>query len=163
MPRAKYIQTVILNALGICIGSAVALLGIWSGVQARNHTTPPGSTATYNSSQAVVCAIWLFANIYFVNTLRAKIPALQFPAIMYSIFTNVAFTFGPNFQTIKQGEALIRQLLIAFLSAFALSTAVSLFVIPVSSRTVVQKEQAQYVEAVRGALKVCFYGFLLTL
>ena len=159
MPRAKFIQTVILNALGICIGSAVALLGIWSGVQARNHTTPPGSTATYNSSQAVVCAIWLFANIYFVNTLRAKIPALQFPAIMYSIFTNVAFTFGPNFQTIKQGEALVRQLLIAFLSAFALATAVSLFVIPVSSRTVVQKEQAQYVEAVSGALKVRFYVF----
>ncbi|OBT64942.1 hypothetical protein VE03_05687 [Pseudogymnoascus sp. 23342-1-I1] len=153
MPRAKYIQTVILNTLGICIGSAVALLGIWSSIQARNHTTPPGSTATYNSSQAVVCAIWLFANIYFVNTLRAKIPALQFPAIMYSIFTNVAFTFGPNFKTIEQGEALVRQLLIAFLSAFALSTAVSLFVIPVSSRTVVQKEQAQYVQAVREALK----------
>lgn len=134
----------------------MALLGIWSGVQARKHTTPPGSTERYNSSQAVVCALWLFANIYFVNALRAKIPALQFPAIMYSIFTNVAFTFGPNFQTIEQGEALIRQLLIAFLAAFALSTAVSLFVIPVSSRTVVQKEQAQYVQAVRGTLKVCF-------
>ncbi|KFX90595.1 hypothetical protein V490_06378 [Pseudogymnoascus sp. VKM F-3557] len=153
MPRAKYIQTLILNTLGICIGSAVALLGIWSGVQARKHTTPPGSPPAYNSSQSAVCAIWLFANIYFVNALRAKIPALQFPAIMYSIFTNVAFTFGPNFQTMKQGEALIRQLLIAFLSAFAISTAVSLFVVPVSSRTVVKKEQAGYVQAVRGALK----------
>ncbi|KFY44062.1 hypothetical protein V494_01656 [Pseudogymnoascus sp. VKM F-4513 (FW-928)] len=153
MPRAKYIQTLIFNTLGICLGSAVALLGIWSGIQARKHTTPPGSTERYNSSQSAVCAIWLFANIYVVNALRAKIPALQFPAIMYSIFTNVAFTFGPNFQTTKQGEALIRQLLIAFLSAFAISTAVSLFIVPVSSRVVVKKEQAGYVQAVRGALK----------
>ncbi|KFY72534.1 hypothetical protein V499_07347 [Pseudogymnoascus sp. VKM F-103] len=153
MPRAKYIQTLILNTIGICLGSAVALLGIWSGVQARVHTTPPGSTARYNSSQAAVCAIWLFANIYLVNALRAKIPALQFPAIMYSIFTNVAFTFGPNLQTIEQGEALIRQLLIAFLAAFAISTGVSLFIIPVSSRAVVQKGQAAYVQAIRGVLK----------
>jgi hypothetical protein len=28
MPRAKYIQTLILNVVGICVGSAVALLGI---------------------------------------------------------------------------------------------------------------------------------------
>lgn len=141
----------------------MALLGIWSGIQARLHTTPPGSMARYNSSQSAVCAIWLFANIYFVNAMRAKIPALQFPAIMYSIFTNVAFTFGPNFQTMKQGEALVRQLLIAFLGAFAISTGVSLFIIPVSSRAVVQKDQAEYVQAVRGALKVgslSFYPFV---
>ncbi|OBT82678.1 hypothetical protein VE02_09333 [Pseudogymnoascus sp. 03VT05] len=153
MPRAKYIQTLILNTIGICLGSAVALLGIWSGIQARVHTTPPGSTTTYNSSQAAVCAIWLFANIYLVNALRAKIPALRFPAIMYSIFTNVAFTFGPTFQTIEQGEAVIRQLLIAFLAAFAISTGVSLFIIPVSSRAVVQKGQAGYIQAVRVVLK----------
>lgn len=154
MPRAKFIQTIILNTIGICLGSAVALLGIWSAIQARKHTTPPDSTASYNSSQAVVCAMWLFANIYIANVMRAKIPALQFPVIMYSIFTNVAFTFAPAFQTMQQGQAIIEQLLIAFLTAFAISTGVSLFIIPVSSRTVVQKEQAGYVQAVRGALKV---------
>jgi hypothetical protein len=154
MPRAKYIQTLILNITGVCIGSAMALLGIWSGIKAREHTTPAGSTAQYNSSQAAVCAIWLFANIYFVNAMRAKMPALQFPVIMYSIFTNVSFTYGPIFQTITQGEALVRQLLLGFLSAFAISTGVSLFIIPVSSRTVVQKEQAGYVQTIRGALKV---------
>lgn len=154
MPRAKYIQTLILNITGICIGSAMALLGIWSGIKAREHRTPAGSTAQYNSSQATVCAIWLFVNIYFANVMRAKMPALQFPVIMYSIFTNVSFTYSPIFHTIKQGEALIRQLLLGFLSAFAISTAVSLFILPVSSRTVVQKEQAGYVQAIRGALKV---------
>ena len=64
LPRAKYVQTLILNIIGTCIGGAIAILGVWSGVQARIHTTPAGTVAAYNSSQAVVCAIWLFANIW---------------------------------------------------------------------------------------------------
>lgn len=132
----------------------MSLLGIWSAIQARKHTTPAGSTAQYNSSQSAVCAIWLFANIYIANVMSAKMPALQFSVILYSIFTNISFTFGPIFQTMAQAEALIKQLLIGFLSAFALSTGVSLFVIPISSRTVVQKEQVGYIQGIRGALKV---------
>jgi Putative ER transporter, 6TM, N-terminal len=100
-----------------------------------------------------VCAIWLFANIWFVNVLRAKMPALQFPVILYSIFTNVAFTFGPLFPTIASGGALIKQLLEGFLTAFAISTGVSLFIIPVSSRTVVFKEQTGYIQLIRATLK----------
>ena len=160
MPRAKYIQTLILNALGICIGASMSLLGIWSAIQARKHTTPAGSKVQYNSSQSAVCAIWLFTNIYFVNVMRAKMPALQFPVIMYSIFTNISFTYGPIFQTMAQAEALIRQLLIGFLSAFAISTGVSLFIIPISSRTVVQKEQAGYIQGIRGVLKVGAHSYI---
>ena len=89
MPRAKFFQNLLLNMTGICIGSAVGLLGIWSGVQARVHTTPVGSTAAYNSSQSAVCAIWLFFNIWFANCLRAKLPALQFPVIMYRYVGNL--------------------------------------------------------------------------
>jgi hypothetical protein len=152
MPRTKYFQTLILNIIGICIGSAIALLGIWSGVQARKHTTPPDSKATYNSSQAAVCAIWLFANIYFANVLRAKMPALNLPVIMYSIFTNVAFTYGPLFPTIGAGVSLIKQLLEGFLTAYAIATGVNLFIIPVSSRTVVFKEFTGYLGAVRGVM-----------
>jgi hypothetical protein len=80
-------------------------------------------------------------------------PALQFPAILYSIFTNVAFTYGPLFPTIAVGEALIKQLLEGFLTAFAISTGVSLFIIPVSSRTVVFKEQSGYIQLIRATMK----------
>jgi hypothetical protein len=154
MPRAKYIQTLMLNVLGICIGSAVSLLGIWSGVQARLHTAAPGpAAAAYNSSQSAICAIWLFVNIWFVNLLRAKVPALQFPAIMYSIFTNVAFTYGPLFPTFEVGEALVKELLTGFLTAFGIATAVHLVVFPVTSRTVVFKEVTDYIGALRGTLK----------
>ena len=80
-------------------------------------------------------------------------PALQFPVIMYSIFTNVAFTYGPLFPTIADGEALVRQLLEGFLTAFAIATGVSLLIIPVSSRTVVIKEQSGYIQLIRATLK----------
>ncbi|KAH8599866.1 hypothetical protein B0O99DRAFT_564613 [Bisporella sp. PMI_857] len=153
MPRAKFIQTVVLNTIGVCIGCAIGLLGIWSGIQARIHTTPAGSTARYNSSQAVVCAIWLFANIWFVNVLRAKMPALQFPVIIYSIFTNISFTFGPRFPAMSYGIALIKQILYGFLSAFGISTCVNLLVIPMSSRLVVFKQQAGYIGLLRATLK----------
>jgi hypothetical protein len=56
-------------------------------------------------------------------------------------------------QTTAQGEALIKQLLEEFLTAFGIATGVNLFVIPMSSRTVVFKEMAGYVMAVRGTLK----------
>jgi hypothetical protein len=72
---------------------------------------------------------------------------------MYSIFTNVAFTYGPLFPTISAGEALIKQLLEGFLTAFAISTGVSLFIIPISSRTVVFKEQAGYIQLIRAIMK----------
>jgi len=80
-------------------------------------------------------------------------PALQFPVIMYSIFTNIAFTYGPHFQTIEQGTGLIRRLLISFLTAFGIGMGVNLFIIPISSRMVVSKEQTGYIGLVRATLK----------
>jgi hypothetical protein len=153
LPRAKFIQNLVFNILGICIGSAVGLLGLWSAVQARAHTTQTGPVGLYNSSQSAVCAIWLVANIWLANLLRAKMPALQFPVIMYSIFTNVAFTFGPLFQTFDQAEALIKLLLDSFLTSFAISTAVSFIVFPVTSRTVVFGEMTGYIGALKGTIK----------
>jgi hypothetical protein len=108
LPRAKYLQSMILNVFAVCIGAAMALLGIWTGLKARENTSSPGSIQPYNSSQSTVCAIWLFANIYFVNTARAKMPALQVPVIMYSIFTNVAFVYGHLFTGIAQVESFVR-------------------------------------------------------
>ncbi len=107
MPRAKFIQTMLFNIIGICIGACITLLTIYCSVQARAHTTahqadesqsasggpsPGAAVAPYNSSASAVCAIWLFFNIYVSNTLRALRPQLQFPVIMYSIFANVAST-----------------------------------------------------------------------
>lgn len=168
MPRAKFVQTMLFNIIGICIGFCIALLSIYCSVQARAHTSPSPSTgpksssggpspgaavAPYNSSASAVCAIWLFFNIYLSNTLRASRPQLQFPVIMYSIFTNVASTYAPQFATMTQGIAFARRLIEAFLTGFAIAIGVSFLVFPLTSRTVVFKTTTGYIGALRGALK----------
>jgi hypothetical protein len=70
LPRAKYLQSTILNVLAVCVGAAMALLGIWSGLKARENTSSPGSIEPYNSSQSAVCAIWLFANSTSFSTTK---------------------------------------------------------------------------------------------
>ncbi|KAF1921458.1 hypothetical protein BDU57DRAFT_544942 [Ampelomyces quisqualis] len=153
MPRAKFLQTMSMNVLGTCIGSAIALLMVWSGVKAREHTTTPGAPPQrYNSSQSAVLAVWLFFQIYAINTLKAKFPQIAFPTIMYAILVNVAATNGFLFRTTAQCEAFIARLLEAFLTGFAIATGVSLFILPVTSRKVVMKEVTGYIGLLRAAL-----------
>ena len=167
MPRAKFVQTMFFNIIGILIGCCVALLSIYCGVQARAHTTPQPSTgptsssggpspgasvAPYNSSASAVCAVWLFFNIYVANAIRASRPQLQFPVIMYSIFTNVASTYAPQFATMAQGITFAKRLLEAFFTGFAIAIGVSFLIFPLTSRSVVFKTTAGYIGALRGAL-----------
>lgn len=164
LPRSKYIQTMFFNVIGVCIGAAVALLEIYCSVQARAHTSPsskatgngpsPGAAvATYNSSASAVSAIWLFFNIYLVNTLRASRPQLQFPVIVYSIFANVASVYAPSFPTMVAGIAFAKRLMEAFFTGFAIATGVSLLIFPVSVRMTFFKQSAGLIAAVQGTLK----------
>jgi hypothetical protein len=153
MPRAKFIQTMILDVLAVCIGSAVAMLMVWSGVQARLHTRPAGPPQAYNSSQSAVCGVWLFFQIWLVNTVKAKLPQFAFPTILYAILVNVAATYGPQFQTAAQAESFVQRLIETFLTGLAIATAVSLIVIPITSRKVVAKQMAGYVTLLRGTLQ----------
>ena len=148
----------------MCIGCCIALLEIYCSVQARAHTTPkpasssagpsPGAQVSgYNSSASAVSAIWLFFNIYVVNTLRASRPQLQFPAIIYSIFTNVASTYAPQFPTMAKGIAFAERLLEAFLTGFGIAAGVSLLIFPISSRKVIFKQSAGFMGALQGTLK----------
>lgn len=173
LPRSKFFQTMIFNVIGVCIGAAMALLTIYCSVQARIHTTPvstvssggpaPGAAVVrYNSSTSAGCGIWLFFNILFANALRFSRPQLQFPVIIYSIFANVACTFAPQFATMTQGIAFVKELLEAFLSGFGIAAVVNLFIFPKSSRDVVFTEAAGYIGALQGVLKVQ-NGYLQTL
>ena len=164
LPRSKFIQTMLFNITGLCVGAAVALLEIYCSVQARAHTSPsvkasgkgpsPGAAvATYNSSASAVCGIWLFFNIYLVNTVRASRPQLQFPVIIYSIFANVASIYAPNFPTMIAGISFAKRLMEAFLTGFAIATGVSLFIFPISVRMTFFKQSAGFIAAVQGTLK----------
>lgn len=143
LPRDRFIQNLILNLLVICVGSAVSLLALWSSVQARIHTSPPTSQGTtiappaYNSSQSAVCAVWLFANIWFANLVRAKLPSFSLPVVIYSVLINTSTTLGPRIATTIAAEAFVKEQLLAMLFGVGLAAGVSLFVFPISSRMVV--------------------------
>ena len=163
LPRSKFIQTMLLNIIAICFGAAITLLAIYCSVQARAHTTPvrspssngpsPGaSLVEYNSSASAVCAIWLFFNIYFANTLRASRPQLQFPVIVYSIFVNVGLTYAPSFPTMTAGIAFAKRLLEAFLTGFAIASGVSFFIFPLTVRMGFLKQASGFISAVQNTL-----------
>ncbi|OIW22794.1 hypothetical protein CONLIGDRAFT_150020 [Coniochaeta ligniaria NRRL 30616] len=160
LPRGKFLQNLVLNVFAICFGSAVAMLALWSSIKARENTTPAGEslidpatgTVRYNSSQSAVLAVWLFANIWFVNVLRAKFPAFAVPVILYSILVNVASTFGTRMPTVVYAEKFIQELITAMLTGLALATGVSLVIVPISSRMVVFKEFAGSIGLLRQAM-----------
>ncbi|SCO80714.1 uncharacterized protein FRV6_04927 [Fusarium oxysporum] len=141
---SKYLmdKNLILDLLAICAGSAMSLLVLWSSVQARIHTSPstPQTTAAalppYNSSQSAVCAVWLFANIWFANFMRAKLPSFSLPVVIYSILINNSTTSGPRFATTQAVEAFVKEQLLAMLFGMGLATGVSLFILPISSRMI---------------------------
>ncbi|EXM13203.1 hypothetical protein FOTG_18340 [Fusarium oxysporum f. sp. vasinfectum 25433] len=142
---SKYLmdKNLILDLLAICAGSAMSLLVLWSSVQARIHTSPSTSQTTtaalppYNSSQSAVCAVWLFANIWFANFMRAKLPSFSLPVVIYSILINNSTTSGPRFATTQAVEAFVKEQLLAMLFGMAIATGVSLFILPISSRMIV--------------------------
>lgn len=157
LPRGKYIQTLVFNLLFLCIGAAIALLVLWSALQARLHTQTapdnPHGRPAYNSSQSVVSAVWLFANIWLVNTVRAKYPSLNVPSVVYSILTNIACTFSPLMTSTAGVTSLVRQILTAMLTGFAIATGVSLLIRPVPSRAVSAAQLKGAIMLLRGAVQ----------
>lgn len=160
LPRGKFLQILLLNLFAICFGSAISLLALWSSIKARENTTPPGQslvdpatgTVRYNSSQSAVLGVWLFANIWFVNVLRAMFPAFTIPVILYCILVNVASTFGTRMPTTAVAEHFVKELITVMLSALGLAAAVNLLLVPVSSRMVLGKEFAGSIALLKKAM-----------
>jgi hypothetical protein len=169
-PRAKFIQTMMINVFSVCLASAIALLAGFCAVKARINSEGfhgagsggPGTsglaaggaaTAKYNSSGAAVAGVWLFAWIYGISVVRAKGPQFTIPCIMNAIFANVSMVYAPQFDTIVQLETFVERLLEAFLTGMAIATGVSLLIFPLTSRQIVFKEMANYIQSLRTAMK----------
>ncbi|CAK4034012.1 hypothetical protein DOTSEDRAFT_69660 [Lecanosticta acicola] len=169
-PRAKFLQTMLINVLFACFGAAVALLAIFCSVKARVNSVgdaAPGqggpgtsgtpaegaSTAVYNSSGSAVAGVWLFVQVYIISVIRGTNAQYTIPCILWAIFANVGMTYGPQFSTMAQAESFIQRLLLGFLTGFGIATGVSLLVFPLTSRQNVFKGMAGYLSALQAALK----------
>ncbi|KAJ5664374.1 hypothetical protein N7507_005105 [Penicillium longicatenatum] len=151
MPRAKFIQMMIFDVLAVCIAACLALLTMYSSVKARQHTET-GTTSAYNSSASAVSGVWLFFQIWLVHAFRAKFPQFQFPVVLYSIFANVSSIYAPQEASMTSAIALVVKLLKTCLTGLALSSGVSLFVFPMTSRKAVFKQMGGYIGSLRTAL-----------
>ena len=157
MPRGKFIQSMITNVLAICFAAAINLLALYCVTKAREHTTPPGTPPTvvaYNATASTVAAIWLCVQVYIISALKASRPQLQFPAILWTIFTVVSMTYAVMFPTMTVAIGFMETLITAFMAGFGLATAVHFVIFPLSSRTVVFKEMAAYLQLLNGCLKL---------
>ncbi len=81
--------------------------------------------------------------------MRAKLPGLNLPVVIYSILVNSSTTSGPILATTAAAEAFVREQLLAILFGLGLATGVSLFVFPFSSRTVVTAELKELIGLLR--------------
>jgi hypothetical protein len=70
-PRAKFFQALVTNILLTCLAVLITILGLWCSRQAQLNTQSSGSMEPYNSSAAAVSAIFLFFNVFAVNSFRA--------------------------------------------------------------------------------------------
>lgn len=159
LPRAKFIQMMLLYVLATCFGTAISILGMWSALQARYHTTPPNTPPglTYNASASAVCGVWLFFNILFMSAMRSAYPQFNFPTIGYNILVNVAFVYGPDFTSNTEMLLFIRRLLTSILTGYGVATGVHFLIYPTNARGNVFMATKGILGAVSGQMKAQIY------
>ena len=88
------------------------------------------------------------------NSLRAWRPLeLQDPMVAFSIFTSVTITRGGTFTTVDEGLSFITRLLKGFMIGFAIASAVSLLILPITSRGNVFHDIKTYVTQIDAMLQ----------
>jgi hypothetical protein len=148
MPRAKFLQMLVVTISFALFAAALSMLAIYCCVRARD-----GDVAAYSSSASAIGALWLIIQIFMMSALRAKLPHLTVPCIMWAIFANTSMIYGPQFPNMAAAEAFMKQLLVAILTGYGIGAVISLLVFPLNSRQVVFGEIAAYIASLRGVLK----------
>lgn len=94
------------------------------------------------------------------NAIRAWRPMeLQDPMVSFSIFSSVTITRIGTFVTTSEGLEFISRLLKTFLIGFAIASAVSLLILPITSRSYVFQDMREYASQVQHVLQFQI-GFL---
>jgi hypothetical protein len=140
-----------------CFAAAMVLLGHWLSIKARNATTASGAlpavAGSYNSSSSVINAIFMMVNVFGVSALGAARPMFSIPAVEYTIFIMIGFVYGLQEGTEQHSIRFTKEIIYSFLTGQAIATAVSLLIIPVSSRKVFFGEATGFLQSARGLLK----------
>ncbi|KAJ9633491.1 hypothetical protein H2204_006874 [Knufia peltigerae] len=152
LPRARFIQTLFLNVLMVCLATAVNLFALWCSIMARSHSATTDDE--YNSSASAVCGVFFFLQMYLTNALRSSRPQFQFPCINYCILTIISLTqAGPSFETMQTAKEFMSLQLQAFLTGFGIGAGVSLFIFPHSNREIAITSMYSYFDRLAELLR----------
>lgn len=153
-PRARFLRVLVQCILSTCLAAATGLLALWCGIQARRHTISPSAPAEkYNSSQAVILGAWLLFSIWTASVVKSAYPVLTMPVLLSEIYLIVALTSGVNLQTMDAAMEFSDKLLVNFMLGLSVATGVSLFVFPLSCRTVFFESVSNYFATMRKTIK----------
>lgn len=158
MPRAKFLKIMSFNVLATCVAASLCCLVNYCSVKAREHSIPADASESvrtgYISDACAVAAVWLVVMIWAANAIRAWRPMeLQDPMVSFSIFSTVTITRVGTFSTVSEGLLFISRLTKTFLIGFAIASAVSLLIYPITSRGNVFQDMRDYASLVQDALK----------
>ncbi|CAZ85468.1 unnamed protein product [Tuber melanosporum] len=142
LPQAKLVQLTVQNSIAVALAAATSLLGVWTATRARAHYPSP-PRQRYNASASAVSAAWLFVVIWLANLLKARIPSLALPVIMYTIFVSIIYTNG-GLYTMPQAINAVVLMLKCFFTGYGLAFAVGMIVFPVNCRQIWWKVFAGY-------------------
>lgn len=149
-PRARYLRVLFQCLISTCLAAAMILLALWCGTQARQHTTNPAAAPDpYNSSQAAILGVWLFFSIWVANTIKSAYPTLTMPVLLSEIYLIVGCTSGVRLQTMNAALEFSDKLLVNLMLGLSISFGVSIFIFPLSCRTVFFESITTYLNSMR--------------
>ncbi|KIV87338.1 hypothetical protein PV11_02891 [Exophiala sideris] len=162
LPRAKFVQSMLISTFAVCTAAAMVLLAIRCTTSARGSAKQASATGTSGSQESlsyspaanVTAAVFLFFNLWLANTLRALRPQLTIVAIVYCIFVTVSLTYAATFPNMAAGMSFVNRLLKTFLTGFGISCAVSFIIIPVSSRKICGKQMAGVLNLMKASISL---------
>ncbi|KAK5175484.1 uncharacterized protein LTR77_000623 [Saxophila tyrrhenica] len=147
LPQAQFLELMTQQSFGICLATAATLLQLFCVIKARENTSPPlpppppnlPPTAAlppvpYNSSAAVVSAVWLVFLVFLVCYVRSARPQLTLACINTVIVVVVTSSIGPTLPNMRAALTFAKQLLVINLTGLALSVAVNLLIWPTTNR-----------------------------
>jgi hypothetical protein len=121
----------LLNVLVSCVAAALTALAMFCVVVARGSEQGKGS---YSGDSSAVAGVWLAFLRFIGSALRASNSHLIWPVSTWLMFSTFGLMYSPQYTEVAKALSFLRQLLLAVLTGIAISTGVSLFILPTTNR-----------------------------
>ena len=154
LPRARLIEYNFQLALVVTLSYCWVLLGGWSGLQARKHTTNgPEELKAYNSSAEAIAAIFLMFWTWCVFTLKSAFPTWAIQCTWAGIFAVVTLPIVAQASSMQEIIAQTSTVFEVFLAGQGVGFVNALIIFPQSCRGVFRKDMRACLDGLVGVMQ----------